>query len=335
MTLLIRTYKVIHEVLPNTGQVDEGGDAMLLELILGTDTRPVEDVGAAIRAATDNDLLVRAGLHDRAILEHGTHTRGTKLTARSIPLDDDLVDVGIGDDVYVAAGVLLGDKVGAGGAQTLGDGPGRVAAPVRVVAVGEHVRVQGQALGLHGVENQVRDGGEVVRLGAQVAIVAVGVLGGVEPWLGLEGLGLDATGQSVKNRSYYILSEKLRWRGEETDLLHVLEELLAAPAGHVPVIVVLLGSPDGEGAIAAGGAAQELAPAELHLAVVDAGTLLRDDVPVGLLVKVLGPATERHEVLASTCVCVSHSWVQSAECHTRQGENIYRGWLGYGSHCMP
>src|SRR5690606_1525937 len=104
--------------------------------------------------------------------------------------------------------------VGAGGAQTLGDGPGRVAAPVGVVAVGEHVRVQGQALGLHGVEHQVRDGGEVVRLGAPVAVVAVGVLVGVEPWLGLEGLGLDGTGQSVK-KTGLIVSDKSRVRREE------------------------------------------------------------------------------------------------------------------------
>jgi hypothetical protein len=188
---------VVHEILANAGKVDEGGDAMLLKLIFGTYTRSVEDIRAAVRAATDNNLFIRAGLHDRAILEHSTHTGSTQLTA-IILLNNDLVNMGIGDDVYIIAGVLFGDKVGAGSAQTLGDGPGRVAAPVRVVAVGEHVRVQGQALGLHRLEEQVRDGGEVVRLGAQVAVVAVGVLGGVEPWLGLEGLGLDGTGQSVQ-----------------------------------------------------------------------------------------------------------------------------------------
>ena len=75
-----------------------------------------------------------------------------------------------------------------------------------------------------------------------------------------------------------------------TYLAHVLEELVAAPAGHVPVIKVLLGPSDGESAITARRASEELATAQLDLAVVDASALVRDDVPIRLLVKILGPS---------------------------------------------
>ena len=89
-----------------------------------------------------------------------------------------------------------------------------------------------------------------------------------------------------------------------TYLAHVLEELVTAPAGEVPVIIVLFlqgistcnrqeprskthCSLDNQGTVAARAATQELAPAKLHLATVDASALCGDDVPVRLLVKVL------------------------------------------------
>lgn len=77
---------------------------------------------------------------------------------------------------------------------------------------------------------------------------------------------------------------------ERPHLGHVLEELIAAPAGHSPVIVILLRASNAQRAVASRRAAEELASAELDPAAVDAGSGLGDDVPVRLLVEVLGPA---------------------------------------------
>jgi len=51
--------------------------------------------------------------------------------------------------------------------------------------------VEGETLGDHGLHQQIRDGGEIVGLDVEVAIVAVLLLGLVEPRLGVEGFGLD------------------------------------------------------------------------------------------------------------------------------------------------
>lgn len=148
---------MVHQVLADAGEVDEGGDAVLLELILGADASAVEDVGAAVGTAADDDLLGGLGLDDTAVSEDGPDARGAQL-AVSVALDDGLVDVDVGDNVDVVLDVLLGDEVGASRAQAVGDGPGRVAAAVGVLSVGEHVVVQGQALVLHGLPDEVRDG---------------------------------------------------------------------------------------------------------------------------------------------------------------------------------
>lgn len=73
-------------------------------------------------------------------------------------------------------------------------------------------------------------------------------------------------------------------------LLHILKELCATPARHVPVIIVLFGTSDNERSIATRGTSEKLAPAQLHLAPIDASTLLGYDVPVSLLVKILRPS---------------------------------------------
>lgn len=59
-----------------------------------------------------------------------------------------------------------------------------------VFTVGEHVVIQGEAFGLECFQNEVGDGGEVVRLDAQMAVIAMMGVGWFEPWLGDKGLGL-------------------------------------------------------------------------------------------------------------------------------------------------
>ena len=83
-------------------------------------------------------------------------------------------------------------------------------------------------------------------------------------------------------------------------LAHVSEHVIASPAGELPVIVVLPGAADAEGTVDAGRSAQELAAAQIDLAVVDAASRLGDDVPVGLAAKVLRPAAQQEKGKSGT-----------------------------------
>lgn len=84
---------------------------------------------------------------------------------------------------------------------------------------------------------------------------------------------------------------------KEMYLLHGVEELVAAPALQLPVIVVLLAPPDTKRAIAATAAPEKPASTELDLAAVDAVHGLCDQVPVRLGVEVLGPAPSHMHIL--------------------------------------
>jgi hypothetical protein len=64
---------------------------------------------------------------------------------------------------------------------------------------------------------------------------------------------------------------------------------MAAPSLHTPVIVVLLAATQAQCPIAPTAAAEELAAAQLDLAVVHRSALLTDDVPVRRPIKELRP----------------------------------------------
>ena len=180
---------MVHQVLSNTREVNEGWNAKLLQLIPGTDSRPVQDVWAAISTTADDDLLASVDLDDGAIRPDTLNPRGPQV-ALVVLLNDDFVDMRFDNQMKVLPGVLLGHEVGSRAAQALVDCSWSMAAAVRVVPMAEHVWVQGQPLGLHGLEDEVRDGREVVRFGVEVAIVAVRVFGRGEPWLSVEVLSL-------------------------------------------------------------------------------------------------------------------------------------------------
>ena len=274
------TYKVVHQVLAHAGEVNEGGDAVLLKFVFGAYSRSVKDVGAAVGAATDDDFLVCLGLDDAAVGENRPHSSGSELTV--FVLDDGLVDMSVRDYVNVVPSVLLSNEVGAGRAETIGVSPGSVSAAVGIVTVGEHVVIERKTLRNHRINEQVRYRRQIVGFGSEVAIVAVAILGGFEPWLGLEGLGLRESAMTSVTKGACC---------EAVHLLHVSEKFFATPTGHIPIVVVLLGATNSKSAIAARGATEELASAQLHLATINTRTLFGYDVPVGFLIEILRPAT--------------------------------------------
>lgn len=125
--------QVVHEVLADAGEVDEGGDAVLGQLGRGADARAVEDVGAAVGAAADDDLLASLNLDDGAVGPDGSDARGLEL-AGLVLFNDDLVNVSLDQEVDVVL-LRLGDKVGTSGTETLVDCSGSMTAAVGVVAV--------------------------------------------------------------------------------------------------------------------------------------------------------------------------------------------------------
>lgn len=133
------TYQVVHEVLTHAGKIDKSGDTVLLQLILGTNSGPVEDVGTAVSTTADDDLLADLDLDDAAVGLDSSNTSGLEL-AVLILLDDDLVHVSLNQEVDVAL-LGLGDKVSSSGAQTLVHGSGSMAAAVGILAMREHVVV--------------------------------------------------------------------------------------------------------------------------------------------------------------------------------------------------
>lgn len=273
-------YKVIHEVLTHAGEVNESGDAVLLKLVFGAYSRSVKDVGAAVRAAANDDFLVRLGLDHAAVGENCPHSSGAELTV--VVLDDGLVDVGVGNYVNIVSSVLLSNEVGACRAETIRVSSGSMSAAVGVVTVGEHIVIERKTLGNHRINEQVRDRRQVVGFGSEVAIVAVAIFRGFEPWLGLEGLGLRESAMASITKGACCT---------EFYLLHVIKKFFATPTGHIPIVVVLLGAANNKCAIATRGAPKELASAQLHLATINTRALFGDDVPVGFLIEILRPAT--------------------------------------------
>lgn len=60
------SYQMILQISAHSRKIDKSGDAMLLELTLGSNSTAVQDIRAAVRSTGDNDLLL--GLH----LDHST-----------------------------------------------------------------------------------------------------------------------------------------------------------------------------------------------------------------------------------------------------------------------
>lgn len=116
-----------------------------------------------------------------------------------------------------------------------------------------------------------------MRLCVERPRVAVTTFVGVEPGLRMECLGLEISAQL----NYTMLGCIY--------LLHIVEELLAAPALQFPVIIVLLATTNTQGAIAPTASAQESTPTEFDLAIVDAGHGRSDEVPVCLGIEVVRP----------------------------------------------
>ena len=180
---------MVHQVLSDTRKVHEGGNAEFLQFVPGANPRTVQDVRTAISTTTDNNLLASFDLDNCAISPDTLDARGPQ-RARLVLFNDNFVDVCLDNKMEVLPGVFLRHKIGSRAAQALVDCSWSMAAAVRVVPMAEHVWVQGQPLGLHGLEDEVRDGREVVRFGVEVAIVAVRVFGRGEPWLSVEVLSL-------------------------------------------------------------------------------------------------------------------------------------------------
>lgn len=132
---------MVHQILADAGEVHQRVDAKLVELRLGSQTGAVEDVGTAVGAAADNDLLGSLDLDDRAILGNGAHARRLEGPV-AVLLDNDLVHVRLNQEIDIGLRRLCRDEVGARGANALVHRPRGVAASVWEVAVGEHVVVQ-------------------------------------------------------------------------------------------------------------------------------------------------------------------------------------------------
>lgn len=242
---------MVHQVLANPCKVHQRLDAKLVQLVLCADPRPVQYVGTAVRTPTDDNLLAGFDMHHRPVCLDQPHPRRPELPTH--PLDNNLVDKSLGHDVDAAPRArLVGDKPRSGGAHTIVHAPGRVAAAVGVAAVGKQVVVQRQALVDERLEQQVRDGRQVVGLHVEQAVGAVLGLAGPEPVPAVEAFRLA----------------------------HVGKHLVAAPALDVPVVKVLPRPADAERRVAPGAAAQELAARELDGAVVGPGVGLAGDVPV-------------------------------------------------------
>lgn len=124
-------------------------------------------------------------------------------------------------------------------------------------------------------------------LGAQRPLTTVRARVWFKPRLGVKSFRLCDLCQSV---------EKERCSGTwkcHPYFTHILEEFLATPAIETPIIEVLFRATDTERAITPGAASKVLASAQFDLAVVNARSLVRNDVPVRFLVEELRPAVRR------------------------------------------
>lgn len=109
--------EMVHEVFAHPRQVDDALDVQSSELVLGSDARPLQDVGAAVRAAADDDLLGRRQVEGHAVCAHRPHTCGHMFTLHV--LEKDLVDVCLCEYDDVVLAVSLGNEVGSCGASPL------------------------------------------------------------------------------------------------------------------------------------------------------------------------------------------------------------------------
>ncbi|KAI6753301.1 hypothetical protein HG531_005470 [Fusarium graminearum] len=115
-------FEVILKVLSNAWEINKGSNTVRLKLILGADTRSVEDVGRTVSSSTDDNLLGSLELDESTVGLNSSNASGLKL-ALGVLLDKYLFNVSLNHEVEVISGLLLGDKVGTCGAETLVDCP--------------------------------------------------------------------------------------------------------------------------------------------------------------------------------------------------------------------
>jgi len=99
-----------------------------------------------------------------------------------------------------------------------------------------------QAFGDEGGHDKLRDRCEIVRFGVEGPVIAVGLLVGVEPGLGVKGFCLHS--------SVSALYWPLDGRGKGKYLSHIAKELLPTPPLQLPIVKILLAPADAERAIA-------------------------------------------------------------------------------------
>lgn len=273
------THQVVQEVLPDTREIDLARNSKLLQILLGANSRSKQDGRTAVGSAADDDFLLGVEGLLRSITAHN-HNALCLEAVGTVTLKDNPVNRGFRLECDILRLPVLGDEIRAGCPDTLVNRSGCVTTAVRVFAMAEHVRVVRQSLRDHRVHDTLGDGSEVVRLDVQGTIISVALFIGLEPWLGMECLGLA------------LLSApwSIPFQGHKSDLSHVFEELLSAPSLQSPVIVVLLAPTNAKSAIASTAATKELSSAELDLAVVHTRHRRGNNVPVGLRVEILRPA---------------------------------------------
>ena len=247
---------VLH-ALADGGVLDNHGDGVLGQNLGGADTGQLEDLRGLERAGGQDHFELGGDLADGAV-DVDLDAGGDGLAGGG-GVEEDLVDVGVGQDLEVVAGADLGGQVGDGGeGARLGgrvDGVGVLegaeSQAVAVVGLGEQVH------GLKGVEPALVGDAVALAEGHLDRAVAVGdslvVVGDVGDLLG-SGRG-DVHG---------------------SELLEVRLERIVVPAGVAdrgPGVDGGLGRVDKHHEVDAGGTAEHLAAGLVDDAVVEGGLL--------------------------------------------------------------
>lgn len=82
---------MIHQILTDTGQVNQSLDAELFQLGLGTNTRAIQDIGTAVGTTAHNDLFGCFDVDGGSVGLDCTDASSLKLPVDV--LDDNLVNV--------------------------------------------------------------------------------------------------------------------------------------------------------------------------------------------------------------------------------------------------
>ena len=248
-------FKVVLQVVAYARQVQDLLHAGFLEPFAGAHTRALQDLRRGNGAPAQEDLAAGVGRLERAAIDLVAHAHGTGA------LEDDGVDQGAGlDDEAAALAGHVQVAAGRGGTPALtGDETVHRAEAFLLVAV-EVVgaRVAGLHTGLdHGLEERI--GGGFGRGHFDGAVAAVVGVGADVPAFGLAEVGqhvvVAPVGQAV------LLRPVVEVQGVATDVAHAVDQRRAA---------------------------QALAPATVHAAVVHMG------LGIGLVAPVVGGALQRH-----------------------------------------